>query len=82
MAFYFNVALLVMFVYLAESPSVKVIAARDMSATITEVKSKLTGNYNLMGGCGGYCRRNADCLDKACPRCFYDDTHHTSGCSY
>ncbi|KAM3375416.1 hypothetical protein P3S68_014130 [Capsicum galapagoense] len=52
-AFYFTVALLVMSVYLAQSPSVKITAVRDMSRTVTELKSKLDG-YNLLA-CGGYC---------------------------
>ncbi|MCD7472215.1 hypothetical protein HAX54_013234 [Datura stramonium] len=77
--FYFTVALIVMSVYLAESPSVKVIAARDLSATVAELKSKLTG-YNLMGGCGGYCRQSGDCFDRRCPRCLYDVLAHTYGC--
>ncbi|KAJ8557911.1 hypothetical protein K7X08_004677 [Anisodus acutangulus] len=80
-AFYFTVALMVMSVYLAQSSRVKVVAARDLSETVTELKSKLTGQ-NLMGGCGGYCRRSTDCYDRTCPRCYYDVVRLTYGCSY
>ncbi|CAN4097825.1 unnamed protein product [Withania somnifera] len=80
-AFYFAVALMVMSVYLAQSPSVKVIAARDLSETMTELQSKLTGN-KLMGGCGGYCRSSSDCYDRTCPRCYYNVIKLTYGCSY
>ncbi|TMW85869.1 hypothetical protein EJD97_022360 [Solanum chilense] len=78
-AFYFTIALLVMSVYLDESIKVKVDAARDVSRTITELKSKLNG-YNLMGGCGGYCRQSSDCYVRSCPRCLYDVLAHTYGC--
>lgn len=66
-------------VYLAQSPSVKVIGARDLSETITDLKSKLNG-YNLMGGCNGYCRQSTDCYDRRCPRCYYDTIQLTYGC--
>ncbi|KAG5601438.1 hypothetical protein H5410_032808 [Solanum commersonii] len=78
-AFYFAVALIVISVYLAKSPNVKVIAARDLSQTITDLKSKLNG-YKLMGGCGGYCRQKSDCFDRTCPRCYYDVIKLTYGC--
>ncbi|KAM3233252.1 hypothetical protein P3L10_018611 [Capsicum annuum] len=69
-SFYFTVALLVMSVYLTQSPSVKIAVARDMLRTVTELKSKLDG-YNLMA-CGGYCRQSSNCRSGDCPRCLYD----------
>ncbi|CAN4099779.1 unnamed protein product [Withania somnifera] len=79
-AFYFTVALLIMSVYLAQSSRGKIAAVRDVSSsTITELKSKLNG-YNLMGGCGGYCRQSSHCSDRSCPRCLYDVIAHTYGC--
>ncbi|PHU14711.1 hypothetical protein BC332_15916 [Capsicum chinense] len=80
-AFYFIVALIVISVYMAQSPTVKVIAARDLSETMTKLKSKLNGK-NTMGLCGGYCRSSSDCFDRTCPRCYYDVIKHTYGCSY
>ncbi|KAM3357602.1 hypothetical protein P3S68_020533 [Capsicum galapagoense] len=77
-AFYFIVTLLVMSVYLAQSPSVKIAAVRDMSRTVTELKSKLDG-YNLLA-CGGYCRQSSDCRTRDCPRCLYDVIAKTYGC--
>ncbi|KAM3375422.1 hypothetical protein P3S68_014136 [Capsicum galapagoense] len=67
-AFYCTVALIVISVYLAESPNMKVIAARGLSA---EVKSKLTGK-NVDSLCGGSCFSSRDCLSRSCPNCYYD----------
>ncbi|KAK4375170.1 hypothetical protein RND71_005850 [Anisodus tanguticus] len=82
-AFYFTVALMVISVYLAQSPKMKIVAARDLSETATELKSKLTGQ-NLMGyrsGCGGYCQQDTDCWDRNyCPRCHYDPIKITYFC--
>ncbi|MCD7471346.1 hypothetical protein HAX54_011742 [Datura stramonium] len=77
--FYFTVALLMISVYLAQSPKVKIAAARDMPMTINELKSILTGD-NLMGGCGGYCRRSSDCYSRSCPYCYYDVIKHIYSC--
>ncbi|TMW84271.1 hypothetical protein EJD97_025500 [Solanum chilense] len=74
-AFYFTFALLVISVYLAHSPKVKILAVRDLA----ELKSKLTGQ-SLQGGCGGYCRVNSDCYDRYCKYCYYDVINHTYGC--
>ncbi|KAM3375426.1 hypothetical protein P3S68_014140 [Capsicum galapagoense] len=51
--FYFIVALMVTFVYLAQSPKVKIAAPRDMPKpmTINELKSILIGQ-SLKSGCG------------------------------
>ncbi|OIT38795.1 hypothetical protein A4A49_01769 [Nicotiana attenuata] len=78
-ALYFTVALMVMSVYLAHSPKVRIVAGRDVSTTITELKSKLSDPI-LMGGCGGYCRQASDCFDRRCPRCYYDVIKLTYGC--
>ncbi|KAM3233260.1 hypothetical protein P3L10_018619 [Capsicum annuum] len=75
-AFYFTIALIVMSVYLAESPSVKVIAARHLSA---ELKSKLTGQ-SLDALCGGFCRSSYDCLSRSCPHCYYDVIDRAYSC--
>ena len=78
-AFYFIVSLVVMSVYFTASPKVKIAAARDMPMTMNKLTSILIGD-NLMGGCGGYCRRSSDCYSRACPYCYYDVIRHTYGC--
>ncbi|OIT02504.1 hypothetical protein A4A49_18263 [Nicotiana attenuata] len=77
-AFYFTIALMVMSVYLAQSP---VLAVRDLPTNVpAELKSKLTGGKSLMSGCGGYCRSSSDCYDRYCKYCYYDVINHTYGC--
>ncbi|KAM3323299.1 hypothetical protein P3S67_004450 [Capsicum chacoense] len=74
-AFYFTLVLLVMSVYLASSPNVKVLAMRDLA----QLKSNLIGK-SLKSGCGGYCRQNSDCYNIYCKYCYYDVIRHTYGC--
>ncbi|KAK4377416.1 hypothetical protein RND71_003712 [Anisodus tanguticus] len=74
-AFYFTVVLMVMSVYLAHSPKVTILAARDLA----ELESKLIGK-SLQSGCGGYCRSNSDCYDRYCKYCYYDVIRFTYGC--
>lgn len=64
---------------LAQSPRVKVCAAKDVPMIIDELKSMSTGD-SLMDGCGGYYRWSSDCYSRSCPYCYYDIIKHTYSC--
>ncbi|OIT02503.1 hypothetical protein A4A49_18267 [Nicotiana attenuata] len=66
-AFYFIVALMVMSVYLAETPKVKILAVRDSSNVAAQLNSKLTG----FSVCGAACHFSSEC-GRACPHCYYN----------
>lgn len=67
-------------VYLAESPRVKIAAARDVPLIIKELESILTDNNQLIIRCGHICGRHPDACEARCPRCVFNVLHGLSYC--